>query len=134
MGCRRMGCRAAPRPAAWWMTTRSSSWPTGRINRDASTPPGASTLGELRGWGLDVSDKLTASQIYPLLLQGGFSPKDPTVRTAIAQAESAGNLGAVGDVRLQNGTWGPSVGLFQIRTLKAETGTGTDRDIEHLTG
>ena len=29
-------------------------------------------------------------------------------------------------------TWGPSVGLFQIRTLKAETGTGSDRDIQRL--
>jgi len=54
--------------------------------------------------------------------------------TAIAQAESGGNPAAVGDVRLQNATWGPSVGLFQVRTLKSETGTDQDRDIHHLMG
>lgn len=81
-----------------------------------------------------MADKLTASQIYTLLLRGGFSRDDAVTMTAIAQAESARDPMAVGDVGLQNGTWGPSVGLFQIRTLKAETGTGSDRDIEKLTG
>jgi len=77
--------------------------------------------------------RFSASQVYTLLLQGGFSPDQATTMTAIAQAESARNPGAIGDVRLENHTWGPSVGLFQIRTLKSETGTGSDRDIEHLT-
>lgn len=53
---------------------------------------------------------------------------------AIAGRESAFNPGAVGDVSLQDGTWGPSVGLFQIRTLKGQTGTGSDRDIQRLSG
>ena len=75
---------------------------------------------------------LSPSQIYTLLLQGGFSPDDARMMTAIAQAESAANPGAVGDVGLQTATWGPSVGLFQVRTLKAETGTGSDRDIQRL--
>ena len=75
---------------------------------------------------------LTASQIYTLLLQGGVDPQEARIMTAIAQAESARNPGAVGDVAIQTGTWGPSVGLFQIRTLKAETGTGSDRDIQRL--
>jgi hypothetical protein len=76
--------------------------------------------------------QLSPSQIYTLLLQGGFSPDDARVMTAIAQAESARNPQAIGDVALQNGTWGPSVGLFQVRTLRSQTGTGGDRDIEHL--
>jgi hypothetical protein len=75
---------------------------------------------------------LSPSQIYTLLLQGGFSPDKARLMTAIAQAESAANPGAIGDVALENGTWGPSVGLFQIRTLKAQTGTGSDRDIQRL--
>ncbi len=75
---------------------------------------------------------LSPSQIYTLLLQGGFTPDDARMMTAIAQAESAANPGAVGDVGLQTATWGPSVGLFQIRTLKSETGTGSDRDIQRL--
>lgn len=81
-----------------------------------------------------MAGKLSASQIYTLLLKGGFDHDQAVTMTAIAQAESARNPAAVGDVGLQNRTWGPSVGLFQIRTLKAETGTGSDRDIEHLTG
>ena len=75
---------------------------------------------------------LSPSQIYTLLLQGGFAPDDARMMTAIAQAESAANPGAVGDVALETATWGPSVGLFQVRTLKAETGTGSDRDIQRL--
>lgn len=77
--------------------------------------------------------KLSASQIYTLLLDGGFAPDQARIMTAIAQAESSRDLGAVGDVALQDAKWGPSVGLFQIRTLKSETGTGSDRDIQHLT-
>jgi len=77
--------------------------------------------------------KLSASQIYTLLLDGGFSPENARIMTAIAGAESGRDLGAVGDVGLQTDKWGPSVGLFQIRTLNAERGTGGDRDIEHLT-
>jgi hypothetical protein len=76
--------------------------------------------------------QLSPSQIYTLLLQGGFSPDDARVMTAIAQAESARNPQAIGDVALENGTWGPSVGLFQVRTLRSQTGTGGDRDIDHL--
>ena len=76
--------------------------------------------------------KLTASQIYSLLLQGGFDPQQARLMTAIAQAESARDTGAIGDRHLETGTWGPSVGLFQIRTLRAQTGTGGDRDIERL--
>jgi len=75
---------------------------------------------------------LSPSQIYTLLLQGGFSPDKARLMTAIAQAESARNPGAIGDVALENAKWGPSVGLFQVRTLKAETGTGSDRDIQRL--
>jgi hypothetical protein len=81
-----------------------------------------------------VADRLSASQTFTLLLRGGFSPDQARTMTAIAQAESALDPGAVGDVALQNRTFGPSVGLFQIRTVKAETGKGTDRDIELLTG
>jgi Lysozyme like domain/Bacterial TSP3 repeat len=75
---------------------------------------------------------LSPSQVFTLLLQGGFPPDKARVMTAIAQAESSLNAGALGDVNLETAQWGPSVGLFQIRTLKAETGTGSDRDIQRL--
>lgn len=64
--------------------------------------------------------------------QGIRSQSDLQAAIAIALAESSGNPNAVGDVRLQNGTWGPSVGLWQIRSLRAETGKGTARDVNKL--
>lgn len=78
--------------------------------------------------------RLSASEVYTLLLHGGFTPGQARIMTAIAHAESGFDPAAVGDRALQNSTWGPSVGLFQVRTLNAETGTGADRDISHLTG
>lgn len=59
---------------------------------------------------------------------------DPLVRlfVAITMAESKGDPDAVGDVELEDEKWGPSVGLNQIRTLRAQRGTGGPRDIERL--
>lgn len=51
---------------------------------------------------------------------------------AIALAESSGNPNATGDVGLQNATWGPSLGLWQIRSIKAESGKGSLRDATRL--
>lgn len=78
--------------------------------------------------------KRTPSEVYTLLTQAGFSGAQAVTMTAIAGAESGWDDASVGDVSLQNATWGPSFGLFQIRTLKAETGRGTVRDINALTG
>lgn len=74
----------------------------------------------------------TASEIYTSLTAEGFSPTQATTLTAIALAESAGNDTVLGDVNLETSTWGPSYGLYQVRTLKADTGRGTDRDITYL--
>ena len=76
--------------------------------------------------------KRTASEIYASLRQAGFAAPRAVLMTAIALAESGGDDAAVGDVNLQTSTWGPSYGLYQIRTLKAQTGTGQDRDISAL--
>lgn len=76
----------------------------------------------------------SAEDIYRQLLAAGFDPASATIGTAIALAESGGDDATLGDVNLQDATWGPSYGLWQIRTVKAQTGTGTDRDIVRLTG
>ena len=57
-----------------------------------------------------------------------------SLRTAVAIAggESGWNPGAVGDTTITDGTWGPSVGLWQIRSLKAQYGTGEPRDETRL--
>lgn len=49
---------------------------------------------------------------------------------AITEGESGRKIAAVGDVDIQTGDWGPSVSVFQIRTLKSQTGKGTTRDIK----
>lgn len=72
---------------------------------------------------------LTAAQVYQLALGAGLAPGNAVVATAVAQAESGDDPGSTGDVSLEDGTWGPSVGLWQIRTEKAETGTGATRDV-----
>lgn len=76
--------------------------------------------------------KLPPTQVYADLRQVGFSPAAAVTETAIAGAESGWDDTAVGDVRLENNTWGPSYGLFQVRTLKRQTGQGSDRDLSWL--
>lgn len=78
--------------------------------------------------------KLTAGQIYQAARAAGFSATSAVVATAVALAESGGDPASVGDQSLANSTWGPSVGLWQVRTLKSKTGTGDTRDIAALTG
>lgn len=72
------------------------------------------------------------AQVYRDLTAAGFSPQAATTMTAIAGAESGYNDTALGDVGLQDNVWGPSYGLYQVRTVKAQTGTGSDRDIQKL--
>jgi hypothetical protein len=55
-----------------------------------------------------------------------------TTAEVYAAARGAGLTTA--QAALENATWGPSIGVWQIRTLKAETGKGTDRDISALSG
>lgn len=50
--------------------------------------------------------------------QAGFTGSALLKIVAIAGAESYWNDKAIGDVDLQDAKWGPSVGAFQIRTLK----------------
>ena len=59
---------------------------------------------------------------------------EPLVRLvgALAMAETRGYNERVGDRRLENEKWGPSVGLTQLRTLRSQTGTGGPRDIERI--
>lgn len=71
---------------------------------------------------------LTAAQIAALAREAGFRGNDLTTAVAVALAESGGRPDAIGDTTLQNGTWGPSVGLFQIRSLHEQKGTGGVRD------
>lgn len=67
-------------------------------------------------------------QVAQLAHDVGWSYNEAIVATAIAWAESGGVTDAIGDVGLQTSVWGPSVGLWQIRSLNSERGTGGVRD------
>jgi len=75
-----------------------------------------------------VSTILSPGQIAYLAGQAGFQGDGLVDIVAIDEAESGGNPGALGDTSLEDATWGPSVGLGQIRSLKAQTGSGGVRD------
>lgn len=78
--------------------------------------------------------KRAPADVYAALIAAGFPPAAATTMTQIAGAESGYDDSVLGDTGLQTNTWGPSFGLFQIRTLKSDTGRGTDRDISRLAG
>lgn len=70
----------------------------------------------------------TYQQLQQLWIQAGGNPQAAPTAAAIAMAESGGNSTILGDVNLQGGQWGPSVGLWQIRALVNQNHTGGVRD------
>ena len=52
------------------------------------------------------------------LYRQGFRGKSLETAFAVALAESGGRSKAAGDTGIQNGTYGPSLGVFQVRSLK----------------
>jgi hypothetical protein len=83
-------------------------------------PPAAVALPSSGGFSL--------LQLAALALNAGCSAAQAPVAAAIAAAESGGASGAQGDVSLMDGTWDWSEGLWQIRGLRSERGTGGLRD------
>ena len=71
---------------------------------------------------------LTPSQVATFAHRAGFTGPGLVIATAIAHAESGFNDEAIGDVALENAIWGPSVGLWQIRTLKKDPPHIRDRN------
>ena len=71
---------------------------------------------------------LSAKEVAEHCHAAGFSGESLVTIVAIAKGESGFNAAAVGDVGLQDGTWGPSVGLLQVRSLESQKGTGAIRD------
>ena len=67
-------------------------------------------------------------QLGSLALWAGCSKAQAPIAAAIAAAESGGNPGAQGDISLMDGTWDWSQGLWQIRGLRSERGSGGLRD------
>lgn len=76
---------------------------------------------------------LGAKELFDLARDAGLNPTAAVVAASIALAESGGRTDAQGDVGIQTDKWGPSVGLWQVRSLKADFGTGRTRDARALT-
>ena len=76
--------------------------------------------------------KLSIAKVHQLARGAGLTHEQAVMATAIAMGESGLNPGAVGDTSLTDATWGPSIGLWQIRSLKSQTGTGKERDATQL--
>ncbi|SFO03929.1 hypothetical protein SAMN04487980_10486 [Streptomyces sp. cf124] len=62
--------------------------------------------------------RMSLPELRALAAEAGFTGDDIKIAAAVAMAESKGDAGAVGDQHLVDNKWGPSIGLFQIRTLK----------------
>lgn len=71
---------------------------------------------------------MSAEQVAEVAWRAGFRADALTTMVAICGAESGYDSDALGDTTITTATWGPSVGLAQIRSLNAERGTGSDRD------
>jgi hypothetical protein len=71
---------------------------------------------------------LTDPQLANVLEHAGFTGSSLVTAIATALAESSGRTEALGDLSLRDATWGPSVGIMQIRSLNAQRGTGGIRD------
>lgn len=67
---------------------------------------------------LDDKGRLNSDKIKEMLSYAGFKGGQVGQAMSIIGAESARRPGAEGDKDLVNSKWGPSVGLFQIRSLK----------------
>lgn len=98
--------------------------------------PAASEAGEFvpeASAGFTPGDgKMSAVEVAQVYAQAGFTGEALVHMVAISQGESGHDPGATGDTSLTNGTWGPSMGLSQIRSLNEQRGTGGWRDAERL--
>ena len=86
--------------------------------------PNTSTIATYRG----ATGTMTPAGIATLALEGGCSAAQAPTATAVAMAESGGSPSAQGDVTLMTAVWDWSAGLWQIRGLRSERGTGALRD------
>lgn len=98
----------------------------------AGGAPAEPGVAEAVGPAAPASGRLAAADIYRLALAAGLPPDAAMTATAVALAESGGDVDVTGDEGLVDDEWGPSVGLWQIRCLHAATGTGGPRDCSRL--
>lgn len=82
----------------------------------------------------------TQAQVRGMLRDTGMTRWNARIGAAITMCEApaagadtpSADFGLVGDIELANDTWGYSYGGFQIRSLRAQKGTGGIRDEDRL--
>lgn len=75
---------------------------------------------------------MTPEEVYDLARAEDLPPDVAAVAVAIAMGESGLDPEAIGDVNLADDIWGPSIGLWLIRSLRADKGTRRSRDADML--
>ncbi len=75
-----------------------------------------------KGAGMDMVE------VARLARDAGFTGEALVTAVAVAKGESGLNPKARGDTTITDATWGPSMGLMQIRSFNKEKGTGGTRD------
>lgn len=76
---------------------------------------------------------LQAIQVAQLVRDVGITGEAAVIAVAVSKGESNFDSDVAGDTTIQTSKWGPSIGLWQVRSLKAEYGTGGTRDASRLT-
>ncbi len=82
----------------------------------------------------------TQDEVRLLLIDVGMGEKNAKIGSAIAMCEApaynadtpSADFSMIGDIDLADATWGYSYGGFQIRSLRAQKGTGEIRDEDEL--
>lgn len=121
--------RRRRRSSRGWLAAVALLAAVAAAGNDAPAGPG---VAEAVGPAVPASGRLAAADIYRLALAAGLPPDAAVTATAVALAESAGDVDIAGDEDLVDDEWGPSVGLWQIRCLHADGGTGAPRDCSRL--
>jgi hypothetical protein len=102
---------------------------TGRVGVPANVAHPAAIAGTITRYVPgSVKGDFNLLQLAALALSQGCPASQAPIAAAIAAAESGGNPGAQGDIGLMDSTWDWSQGLWQIRGLRSERGTGGLRD------
>lgn len=78
------------------------------------------------------SGTLSPAQIAQYAYSAGFRGSSLVTAIAVALAESSGKVNALGDQTLTDSKWGYSIGLWQVRSLRGQYGTGAVRDATKL--
>lgn len=76
--------------------------------------------------------RATQRAVLAALYQEGARGTQLVTLAAITEGESGRVVDILGDTKIQTSKWGPSGGAFQIRSVKAERGQGTTRDLERV--